>query len=84
MNKYIAKSCGLRQEFRGDLLYFKGHGRRWRINLSTGTLQMGDNDFDRWANSVEASEAIPCSKKQMIAAVQRMLGRTPTTKDSDK
>lgn len=41
-----------------------GKGRRFRINCN-GYFQMGDGDFDRWANSVAMSCDIPMNRKDM-------------------
>lgn len=36
-------------------IYFSNSSRKFRFLLSSLTLDIGDNDFDRWANSVECS-----------------------------
>ena len=73
--KYLAKTAGLRQEMRGGGLYFKGHGHRWRVN-NVPEFQMGDLDFDRWANSVAATGPVPKNKADMQATVWAMLNTT--------
>lgn len=67
--KFIAKKAGLRQERRGGANYFIGRGRRWRIN-DQNLLQMGDCDFDRWANSVEVTTFVPNTVKDIIRLVR--------------
>ena len=53
--------------------YFKGYGRRWRV-ISGDVLQVGDNDFDRWANSVEHGEKIvSLTEAGIVATVRKML-----------
>lgn len=69
--KFIAKKAGLRQEMRGGGNYFIGRGRRWRIN-DENLLQMGDIDFDRWANSVEVTTFVPNTVKEMITLVRKL------------
>ena len=36
-----------------NYFYTKYKGRQLRYLESTETIEIGDNDFDRWANSVE-------------------------------
>lgn len=54
-------------------LYFNGHGRHWRV-ISGDILQVGDNDFDRWANSAEHEEKImSLTQAGILATVLKML-----------
>lgn len=36
-----------------EMITFSKDGRNYRFILRSMTLEQGDNDFDRWANSVE-------------------------------
>ncbi len=81
--RHVARCAGLRPETRKSHYHFVGRGRRWRVN-NQGQFQMGDADFDRWANSVAISVPAPKTKRAVIAAVREMLAATPTPKDSDK
>lgn len=53
--------------------YLKGHGRRWRVNMF-GTLDMSETyaTFDRWANSTEATVAIPLTRDEFVALIRNM------------
>lgn len=54
-------------------LYFIGDGRRWRV-VAGNVLQVGDKDFDRWANSVEhEGKIMSLTQAGIIAAVLKML-----------
>lgn len=81
------RSAGMKHDFTADekrkygqsLLYFRKHGRRWRIN-GTGflhgmptalILEMSceEEDFDRWANSVELRVPLPKTCKEFVQLV---------------
>lgn len=58
-----AQKAGLRSEgrkFRKWRLNWKGHGRRWRVNVH-GQFQASERyeTFDRWANSTEETWGMP-------------------------
>ena len=58
-------------------MYWKGHGRHWRINCY-GQMQVSKkfNEFDRWANSVQyTTEGIPTTQQEFIDRVNFMLKR---------
>lgn len=60
-----------RSKFRG--FYLVGRGRRWRVN-SDGYFQMSEREenFDRWANSVEATANIPTCRNAFQNLVRLM------------
>lgn len=65
--------AGLRPEchkWRGHH-YYIGHGRRWRLNCH-GEWQISCRDFDRWANSVEATVPLPRYEQEFLAVVAHM------------
>lgn len=67
-----ARGMRLRQEHGRGLsrwFYMVGRGRRWRVN-NDGEFQIGDGDFDRWANSMAASIAMPRTEAQFRFAVR--------------
>lgn len=58
-----ARKAGLRLEgrkFRKWRLSWKGHGRRWRVNIH-GQFQISEpyETFDRWANSTAETWGMP-------------------------
>lgn len=52
-----------------------GRGRHWRVNCN-GTFDMSEvyKDFDRWANSREATFDLPKSKAEFIKLVKSYKG----------
>ena len=42
---------------------FFGHGRRWRV--IENKLQVGNSDFDRWANSVGREVELPLDSSEL-------------------
>lgn len=55
-----------------ELKYFSSfslYGRYFRVLPSINMIQMGDNDFDRWANSVEETSTIPLTEEDFIACM---------------
>jgi hypothetical protein len=48
---------------------FSLYGRYFRVLPSIGIIQMGDSDFDRWANSVEETSDIPLTEEDFVACM---------------
>ena len=46
--------------------YGKFRGRELRFLEASGTLQVGDDDFDRWANSIEWEFGLYHKKEQRV------------------
>ncbi len=46
-----------------------GTERRIRIHPHRNSFQISDENFDRWANSVEFDYPIPLSKKQALSII---------------
>lgn len=51
-------------------LYWYGKGREFRVNIF-GEFEMGDDDFDRWANSTQISFPLPELRSDMDVIIDR-------------
>jgi hypothetical protein len=70
--QYLARKVGLYRRRKRDGQYWHGHGRKWRVN-DKNEFQMGDDNFDRWANSVEVSGPCPRNLRELRETVREYL-----------
>ena len=67
---WIAKYSGVKMVKKWDRYGFywrdKKSGDQYRILTHLGVMQIGDTDFDRWANSTSATVAVPTVMNEKV------------------
>jgi len=69
-----------------ELKYFSSfslYGRYFRVLPSMNMIQMGDSDFYRWANSVEATSKIPLTENDFISCMAEFKTKLDNNVDKD-